>query len=163
MLNQIQTESHTVNRELGRVEEPFFDNCFVLALTTWNRKTCNCSFEGRVHDLGRCTKDGSLQRSADIVALEAELGSPKRDWPPKVTGLRSRLVFKILPAKRSLRPPMIFGALRLVFYGSMTSGDVIRRITSALASLLISEDGVPSAVDLIRLSAKQPNFLRSRG
>jgi len=38
MLNQIQTESHTVNRELGRVEEPFFDNCFVLALTTWNRK-----------------------------------------------------------------------------------------------------------------------------
>jgi len=57
---------------------------------------------------------------------------------------------------------MIFGALRLVFYGSMTSGDVIRRITSVLASLLISEDGVPSVVDLIKLSAKQPHLLRSR-
>ncbi|HOP37911.1 hypothetical protein, partial [Mesotoga prima] len=49
MLNQIQTESHTVNRELGRVEEPFFDNCFVLALTTWNRKLATA-----------LSKDGSM-------------------------------------------------------------------------------------------------------
>jgi len=31
----------------------------------------------------------------------------------------------VLP-QAALRPPMIFGALRLMFYGSITSGDVLR-------------------------------------
>ena len=49
MLKQVQTESFTMNQEPGRVEEPFFDDCFILGLTTWNR-----------HLATALSKDGSM-------------------------------------------------------------------------------------------------------
>ena len=57
------------------------------------------SFEGRVHGLGRRTKDVSLRRPAFLIqaALPPGVngtGRTKCDWPPKVTGVRSTLTPK---------------------------------------------------------------------
>jgi len=50
----------------------------VLMLATWNTATHNCSFEGRVHDPGRRTKDGSSQRTASLLSREVGLASHRR-------------------------------------------------------------------------------------
>jgi len=66
------------------------------------------SLEGRVHGLGRMTKDVSLRRLAFLIqaALFARRSRNwplrSKDWPPKVTGVRSILALKVFPREAGL-------------------------------------------------------------